>query len=74
MQKSCSPSSMNGLRTAVRLGRTSANTAPVRRHISDVTITRTGKPIIRTQGGRSSLGGKLKAQRPTSGPPADQVY
>ncbi|CZT00859.1 probable NADH-ubiquinone oxidoreductase 39 kDa subunit [Rhynchosporium agropyri] len=57
MQKSCSPSSMNGLRTAVRLGRTSANTAPLRRHISDVTITRTGKPIIRTQGGRSSLGG-----------------
>jgi len=57
MQKSCSPSSMNGLRTAVRLGRSSANNTPLRRHISDVTITRTGKPIIRTQGGRSSLGG-----------------
>ncbi|EGO55589.1 NADH/ubiquinone oxidoreductase [Neurospora tetrasperma FGSC 2508] len=28
-----------------------------RRAISDVTITRTGKPIIRNQGGRSSLGG-----------------
>ncbi|TPX09576.1 uncharacterized protein E0L32_009177 [Thyridium curvatum] len=28
-----------------------------RRSLSDVTITRTGKPIIRTQGGRSSLGG-----------------
>ncbi|EFW99709.1 NADH-ubiquinone oxidoreductase [Grosmannia clavigera kw1407] len=27
------------------------------RALSDVTITRTGKPIIRTQGGRSSLGG-----------------
>ncbi|KAK0714342.1 hypothetical protein B0T21DRAFT_318994 [Apiosordaria backusii] len=28
-----------------------------RRALSDVHITRTGKPIIRTQGGRSSLGG-----------------
>ncbi|KAK3951588.1 NADH-ubiquinone oxidoreductase [Pseudoneurospora amorphoporcata] len=28
-----------------------------RRAVSDVTITRTGKPIIRNQGGRSSLGG-----------------
>lgn len=28
-----------------------------RRLLSDVTITRTGKPIIRVQGGRSSLGG-----------------
>ncbi|CAK7272548.1 Protein-lysine N-methyltransferase efm5 [Sporothrix epigloea] len=28
-----------------------------RRALSDVTITRTGKPIIRVQGGRSSLGG-----------------
>ncbi|KAI1262009.1 hypothetical protein F5Y18DRAFT_182787 [Xylariaceae sp. FL1019] len=27
------------------------------RHVSDITITRTGKPILRTQGGRSSLGG-----------------
>ncbi|KAI1207777.1 NAD(P)-binding protein [Annulohypoxylon truncatum] len=26
-------------------------------HISDIAITRTGKPIIRVQGGRSSLGG-----------------
>ncbi|KAK1753512.1 NADH-ubiquinone oxidoreductase [Echria macrotheca] len=28
-----------------------------RRALSDIKITRTGKPIIRTQGGRSSLGG-----------------
>lgn len=30
---------------------------PQQRHLSDIAITRTGKPIIRTQGGRSSLGG-----------------
>ncbi|PQE14347.1 hypothetical protein CJF30_00006950 [Rutstroemia sp. NJR-2017a BBW] len=29
---------------------------PFSRRISDITITRTGKPIIRTQGGRSALG------------------
>ncbi|KAK2628866.1 hypothetical protein QTJ16_001969 [Diplocarpon rosae] len=57
MQKSCSPSTVNSLRTAVRLARQSVNQIPLKRHISDVTITRTGKPIIRTQGGRSSLGG-----------------
>jgi len=49
MQKACSPSSMNGLRTAVR---TKYNSAPMRRNVSDIAITRTGKPIIRTQGGR----------------------
>lgn len=53
MQRSCSPSSASSLLTAVRLGRSSASSTPLRRHISDVTITRTGKPIIRTQGGRS---------------------
>ncbi|PBP19182.1 NADH-ubiquinone oxidoreductase subunit [Diplocarpon rosae] len=57
MQKSCSPSTVTSLRTVVRLGRKSVNQIPLKRHISDVTITRTGKPIIRTQGGRSSLGG-----------------
>ncbi|KAI1469426.1 NAD(P)-binding protein [Daldinia caldariorum] len=29
------------------------------RRVSDITITRTGKPIIRVQGGRSSLGGHV---------------
>jgi len=29
--------------------------APLKRYISDISITRTGKPIIRTQGGRSVL-------------------
>jgi len=53
MQKSCGSSAMNGLRTAARL----KNGAIPQRHISDIAITRTGKPIIRTQGGRSSLGG-----------------
>ncbi|KAL3426164.1 nadh-ubiquinone oxidoreductase 39 kda [Phlyctema vagabunda] len=57
MQKSCSPSSINSLRTAVRLRANATPNAPLRKHISDVAITRTGKPIIRTQGGRSSLGG-----------------
>jgi len=48
MQKACGPSSMNGLRTAVRTG----YTTPYSRHVSDIAITRTGKPILRTQGGR----------------------
>ncbi|QSZ31328.1 hypothetical protein DSL72_000891 [Monilinia vaccinii-corymbosi] len=56
MQKSCSPSTLNSLRTAVRSKRGIEN-VPLSRKLSDVTITRTGKPIIRTQGGRSSLGG-----------------
>ncbi|TEY85124.1 hypothetical protein BOTCAL_0017g00380 [Botryotinia calthae] len=56
MQKSCSPSTLNSLRTALRSKRGIEN-VPLSRKLSDVTITRTGKPIIRTQGGRSSLGG-----------------
>lgn len=36
---------------------TSPSTTAARRHVSDIVITRTGKPIIRTPGGRSSLGG-----------------
>ncbi|ERT02660.1 NADH dehydrogenase (ubiquinone) 1 alpha subcomplex 9 [Sporothrix schenckii 1099-18] len=46
--------------TAVRSSQKMARTVlqqQQRRAISDVTITRTGKPIIRVQGGRSSLGG-----------------
>ncbi|KAI7385000.1 NADH-ubiquinone oxidoreductase 40 kDa subunit, partial [Hortaea werneckii] len=35
---------------------TLSTTAP-RRNLQDVAITRTGKPIIRVSGGRSSLGG-----------------
>ncbi|KAH6677474.1 putative NADH-ubiquinone oxidoreductase 39 kDa subunit [Halenospora varia] len=57
MQKSCGTSTLNGLRTAARLKTGAVANAAPRRHISDITITRTGKPIIRTQGGRSSLGG-----------------
>ncbi|KAM3083186.1 Protein-lysine N-methyltransferase efm5 [Clarireedia jacksonii] len=56
MQKSCSPSTLNSLRTAMRANRSFGN-VPFSRRISDITITRTGKPIIRTQGGRSALGG-----------------
>lgn len=53
MQKSCGSLAMNGLRAASRKA-PMANSAP-RRAISDITITRTGKPIIRTQGGRLVL-------------------
>ncbi|PQE31727.1 hypothetical protein CJF32_00001056 [Rutstroemia sp. NJR-2017a WRK4] len=49
MQKSCSPSTLNSLRTAMRANRSFGN-VPFSRRISDITITRTGKPIIRTQG------------------------
>ncbi|KAH8887063.1 NAD(P)-binding protein [Thozetella sp. PMI_491] len=48
---------MASLPTAMRSTQKIARSALQRRGISDVAITRTGKPIIRTQGGRSSLGG-----------------
>ncbi|PQE27717.1 hypothetical protein CJF31_00009943 [Rutstroemia sp. NJR-2017a BVV2] len=56
MQKSCSPSTLNSLRTAMRANRSFGN-VPFSRRISDITITRTGKPIIRTQGGRTHCDG-----------------
>jgi NADH dehydrogenase (ubiquinone) 1 alpha subcomplex subunit 9 len=40
---------MNSLRTV----RKSLTVVPRRQNLQDITITRTGKPIIRTQGGRS---------------------
>lgn len=43
--------------TAVRAARSSVTPTIQRRGLQDVAITRTGKPIIRIQGGRSSLGG-----------------
>lgn len=49
MQKSCSPSSIASLRAAVRPKRVSPIGA---RNVSDVHITRTGKPILKVQGGR----------------------
>ncbi|KAK3384794.1 putative N6-adenine methyltransferase-domain-containing protein [Podospora didyma] len=48
---------MASLPIAVRSTPKIAKGAFQRRTLSDVVITRTGKPIIRTQGGRSSLGG-----------------
>lgn len=42
---------------ALRAARTSRSTTIQRRNLQDIAITRTGKPIIRSQGGRSSLGG-----------------
>ncbi|KAK0610449.1 putative N6-adenine methyltransferase-domain-containing protein [Bombardia bombarda] len=48
---------MASLPIAVRSTLKIAKSALQRRALSDVAITRTGKPIIRVQGGRSSLGG-----------------
>lgn len=42
---------------ALRAARSSRPKALQRRYLQDIAITRTGKPIIRSQGGRSSLGG-----------------
>lgn len=48
---------MSSFPTAARSTRRLAQSVVRRQHLSDVAITRTGKPILRTQGGRSSLGG-----------------
>ncbi|KFY26132.1 hypothetical protein V491_01451 [Pseudogymnoascus sp. VKM F-3775] len=53
--KSCSPSSTAALRAAARPKSYSSPIAS--RNVSDISITRTGKPILKVQGGRSSLGG-----------------
>lgn len=42
---------------ALRAARPVLKQAQQKRHLQDIAITRTGKPIIRSQGGRSSLGG-----------------
>merc|ERR1712093_233986 len=42
---------------ALRAARTSRLKSIQRRNLQDIAITRTGKPIIRVSGGRSSLGG-----------------
>ncbi|KFZ22660.1 hypothetical protein V502_02862 [Pseudogymnoascus sp. VKM F-4520 (FW-2644)] len=53
--KTCSPSSTAALRAAAR---PKSYISPIAsRNVSDISITRTGKPIIKVQGGRSSLGG-----------------
>ncbi|KAK0650292.1 NADH-ubiquinone oxidoreductase 40 kDa subunit [Lasiodiplodia hormozganensis] len=57
LSRSCSGPSA-GLAKALAAPRLSASFArPARRQVHDVAITRTGKPIIRIPGGRSSLGG-----------------
>ncbi|KAK8091658.1 NADH-ubiquinone oxidoreductase 40 kDa subunit [Apiospora hydei] len=48
---------MASFATAARSTQRLVLNASQRRAISDVAITRTGKPILRTQGGRHSLGG-----------------
>lgn len=43
--------------TALRAMKPKCKSTIQRRNLQDIAITRTGKPIIRSQGGRSSLGG-----------------
>ncbi|KAI9752690.1 MAG: putative rhomboid protease [Chaenotheca gracillima] len=57
MQKSWAAPTANGLRATARPKRSSASAPLLRRGLQDISITRTGKPIIRVQGGRSSAGG-----------------
>src|SRR4051812_4717660 len=45
--------------SAIRTARTPLTPIAQRRHLQDVAITRTGKPTIRLEGGRSSLGGHV---------------
>jgi len=51
--------SCQGAGSALKAARTSLKPLAQRRYLQDVAITRTGKPIIRVQGGRSSLGGHV---------------
>lgn len=50
--QTCQPTTL-----ALRAARSSRPKSFQRRNLQDIAITRTGKPIIRSQGGRSSLGG-----------------
>merc|ERR1712000_389277 len=50
--QACQPTTL-----ALRAARTSRLKSIQRRNLQDVAITRTGKPILRVTGGRSSLGG-----------------
>lgn len=52
MQKSWISPARTGLRSATQLSRNFKETPVFRRGIQDVSITRTGRPIIRIQGGR----------------------
>ncbi|CAF9907570.1 NADH-ubiquinone oxidoreductase 40 kDa subunit [Imshaugia aleurites] len=57
MQKCWTRQASNGLRAAIKFGRPFNSALVFRRTLQDISISRTGKPIIRIQGGRSSLGG-----------------
>merc|ERR1712000_461328 len=50
--QACQPTTL-----ALRAARTSRLKSIQRRNLQDAAITRTGKPILRVTGGRSSLGG-----------------
>ena len=49
--------SSKAVTSALRATRPTLRYTPQKRNLQDVAITRTGKPIIRLQGGRASLGG-----------------
>lgn len=57
MQKCWAQTVPTGLRAAIKSLRPHNAALVFRRGLQDVSISRTGKPIIRIQGGRSSLGG-----------------
>ena len=52
MQKCLATPASNGLRAATKVPKTCNGQLDFRRGIQDVSISRTGKPIIRIQGGR----------------------
>ncbi|KAG9790941.1 NADH-ubiquinone oxidoreductase 40 kDa subunit, mitochondrial [Exophiala dermatitidis] len=58
MMQPSQPATLAALRAArAQASRSSKSLNSQRRNLQDIAITRTGKPIIRQQGGRSSLGG-----------------
>ncbi|KAJ5621709.1 NADH-ubiquinone oxidoreductase 40 kDa subunit [Penicillium herquei] len=59
MQKSRAINSALGARAFAPAPRVSVHIQ--RRNLQDVAITRTGKPILKVQGGRSALGGIVRS-------------
>ena len=55
MQTSLASATANGLKAAARSKLTVTVSISQRRNLQDITITRTGKPIIRVQGGRYAI-------------------
>jgi NADH dehydrogenase (ubiquinone) 1 alpha subcomplex subunit 9 len=57
MHKSLGSPLSSGIRAVAHHARPAQVSFIPRRCLQDISITRTGKPIIRVQGGRSSMGG-----------------